>query len=151
VPDASVGEHASSFVRPRAPHGGNRALSRVAEYLRALGLTDAARTQQLAGEICRECAVGGATGRMPELAIARAQERVQGFLQAVFGEDAGRVDPLWLRSFAGAFPGLFLGDVQHAQEAVRRFGDPRLGRCPTHTSFRDQRLEPFRVPRWLLG
>jgi membrane glycosyltransferase len=138
-------------VRPRAPESGSRAVKRVAEYLRALGLTDATRTEQLAIEICRECSQAGAAGRLPELAIARAQERVQDHLKDVFGADAASVDPLWLRSFAGAFPELFLGDVEAARRAVRRFGDPRLGRCPTHTAFRDQRLDPYRIPRWVLG
>ncbi len=153
-PSAASGvEQASSHVRARGPNEPfERAIERVSEYLRVLGLADPTRIQSLAHEICQgELDNGQDASRLPERAVAVVQARAEAFWLAVFGEDAGQVDPLWLRTFAGALPELFLGDVQEAQRAAHLFGDPRLGRAPTKVQFRDQSLEPVMVPRWLLG
>jgi membrane glycosyltransferase len=162
-------EHASSHVRARGPsEPSERALERVGEYLRALGLGEGPRIQRLAHEICeaaeraaeargqqspalRGGAAHGAEESLPERAVALAQERVEAFWAAVFGDDASSVDPLWLRTFAAAQPELFLGDVGEAQRAAQRFGNPRSGQAPATVHFRDQKLEPLRFPRWLLG
>ncbi|MFT3926169.1 MAG: glucans biosynthesis glucosyltransferase MdoH [Myxococcales bacterium] len=149
---ASV-EHASSHVRAR---GGSepfdRAVERVSEYLRAVGLSESARIQTLALGICEGALMEGALeSKLPERAVAAAQVRVEAFWHDVFGEQVKTVDPLWSRTFAGALPEVFLGDVAEAQRAASLFGDPQLGRAPTRVQFRDQALHPLTVPRWLVG
>src|SRR5690348_13990399 len=61
-------EHASSHVRARGPNEPfERALERVGEYLRALGLIDQARIQTLALEVCQaELEQGYPEARLPE-------------------------------------------------------------------------------------
>ena len=128
----------------RPGEGAARASRRVAEYLRALGLTDAARVETLA----RQCAAPTGT---PEEAVEEAQRRFDVFLSQVFGAQAHSVDPLWLRAFIGACPDVFLGDVQQARSAVERMGDPRNFHPPTRAHFRVQQLKSARVPRWAVG
>lgn len=144
-------EEASSRVQQRTTEPLERAAQRVGEFLRALGLSEPKRIQALAQEIAAHCARSGDVDHLPEAAVAAAQERVQHFWHAVFGEQARSIDPLWFREFAAAMPSLFLGEVEEARRAALRFGNPQLGRGPSHASFRDQHLEPLRVPRWLLG
>lgn len=156
---------ASSHVRARGPSEPfERAICRVEEYLRAVGLSDLTRVAALSQELCDEALAdlsgaepvqrGGASNfenAIAERAVSLAQERVAAFWEAVLGADASAADPLWLRTFASALPALFLGDVTEAQHAARKFGDFRLGNAPTHAQFSDQILEPLTVPRWLIG
>jgi membrane glycosyltransferase len=123
----------------------------VGEYLHALGLSDVARVDQLAEEIVAECPASADGNASAELAVSRAQERVERFRQELFGADADFVDPLWLRTFLATCPEVFLGDIAAAQKAAAQFGDPRSGRPPAHASFRDQRFDRATVPRWALG
>ncbi|MDB4990735.1 MAG: glucosyltransferase MdoH [Myxococcaceae bacterium] len=143
-------EQSTSRVRTYEPiiDPGVRATRRVAEYLHALGIADMARVDQLAEQI-----VGSHAGGEPraELAIAAAQERVEQFLHAVFGDHAAEIDPLWLRAFLSAHPEHFLSNVEAARTAVESFGDPRAGKAPAHNQFRDQQLHRMRAPRWALG
>jgi membrane glycosyltransferase len=137
-------EKIDSHVRVRSLEGGLRESRRVAEYLRALGLADPARVEQLATQFAQEAG-------SPEGAVALAQGSFAEFVTAVFGDHAASVDPLWLRSFIASCPEVFLGDVEQARSAAQRFGDPRTFRPPTRAEFRVQTLKPARVPRWAWG
>jgi membrane glycosyltransferase len=116
----------------------------VAEYLRALGLCDAARVESLADEI-------SAGVDTPEAAVALAQARVEEFRTAVFGADAATIDPLWMRAFITSCPEAFLAEPEKAKQAAALYGDPRAGRAPARERFRDQTLRALRVPRWIWG
>jgi membrane glycosyltransferase len=153
IADSVQQEQASSHVRARGPtEPFERAIERVGEYLRALGLTESERLQSLALEVCKQADDDVSTeATLPERAVGIAQARVETFWQDVFGADAAQVNPLWLRTFTNAQPEIFLGEIEAAREAVGRFGDPRLGRAPTRAQFKDQTLEPLNVPRWLVG
>ncbi|MET0340351.1 MAG: glucans biosynthesis glucosyltransferase MdoH [Polyangiales bacterium] len=141
----------TSRIRTREPilDDETRAVRRVAEYLHALGVADMVRVDVLADQIVK--GLGGPEEPQADRAIAAAQERVDGYMQAVFGEDALHVDPLWLRAFLAAHPELFLGDVDATKAAVARFGDPRAGKPPAHNQFRDQELRRMPTPTWALG
>jgi membrane glycosyltransferase len=148
-------EHESSYLRlrngvsddPRA-----KALERVAEYLRALGVSCALRVASLAEELVVEAqAAEPAPSDLPAAAVQAAQRRVQSFREAVFGANEAQVDPLWLRSFIGAHPDAFLADHAAARELVLRFGDPWQGQPPARQRFREQALGRLAFPRWLLG
>jgi membrane glycosyltransferase len=146
--------HDSSYVRahqgddardePRA-----RALSRVSEYLRALGLSDRLRVLSLAEEIV--CAHGECGEDAASSSVSLAQERVQRFREALFGADEAQVDPLWFRSFIATHPDAFLADEDQARALVQRFGDPFQGRPPAHEHFREQSFARMAVPSWALG
>jgi membrane glycosyltransferase len=107
-------------------------------------LSDAARIEVLAAQFAKE------TGT-PEEAVEAAQSRLDRFLSDVFGGQASSVDPLWLRTFIGACPEVFLGDVEQARSAAERMGDPRSFSPPTRAHFRVQQLKTARVPRWAVG
>jgi membrane glycosyltransferase len=144
VDDSTTAEKIESHIRVRSLEAAARASRRVAEYLRALGLHDAARVEQLAGEIAQQAT-------SPEEAVADAQERFAAFLSAVFPEQADSIDPLWLRSFIAAAPEVFLGDVDAARLAAERFGDPRKFQPVTRAQFNVQSLRPARLPSWAPG
>jgi membrane glycosyltransferase len=137
-------EKVESHVRSRSGEGAARAERRVAEYLRTLGLTEGARVDQLAQDFADR-------SMTPEQAVELAQRSFDEFMSAVFGAEAGNVDPLWLRAFIAACPELFLGDADTARKAVLRFGDPRAFRPPTRVQFQEQKLGRMRVPGWLVG
>lgn len=146
-------EQASSHIRARGPSEPfERALERVSEYLRALGLSDPQRVQELA-LAASETALTEVTleSKLPEHAVGLAQAQVAAFWGKVLGEEAASADPLWLRTFASALPALFLGDVDEARREARKFGDFRAGSAPTHAQFSHQKLDPLTMPRWLLG
>lgn len=147
----SLSIHDSSYVRDHA--GGDdprdKALSRLGEYLRVLGLSDRLRVAALAEEIvstCEERGDGAAAA-----SVAEAQRRVSEFRLAVFGANEAQVDALWFRSFIAAHPDAFLAEPESARELVQRFGDPFQGRPPAHQHFREQSLSRVVFPRWVLG
>jgi membrane glycosyltransferase len=144
--------HESSYLRLRdagADDPRGKALSRVAEYLRALGLSCRLRLATLAEEIV---SAAEAEGRgSPGDCVKDAQQRVSAFRRDVFGENEAQVDPLWFRSFIATHPDAFLSDARAAQELSARFGDPWQGRPPAHQHFREQALGRVAFPRWALG
>jgi membrane glycosyltransferase len=137
-------EKADSHIRVRSLEGALRASRRVAEYLRALGLSDAARIEALATQFAQAASSA-------EEAVADAQASFAQFVADVFGDHAASIDPLWLRSFIGACPEVFLGDLEQARAAAQRYGDPRTFRPPTRAKFQVQTLAPARLPTWALG
>ena len=125
-----------------------RAVRRVANYLRTLGLNDRSRIRELSHRIVLDV-----TADDPEqhaaLAVAEAQHRFDVWraeLQLPEG-----TSPLWLREFIAARPELFLGDVERARRAAAEFGDPLAGKPPRRARFRPQAFEPAQIPRWLEG
>ena len=140
----SSSERIESHVRSRSSEGVARAERRVAEYLRTLGLLDAQRVDQLAGQFAD-------IADSPEIAVELAQRAVDHYMLEVFGENAGIVDPLWLRAFIGECPQLFLGDTAEARKVAAKFGDPRAFRPPLLAQFQEQALNRVRVPSWLWG
>src|SRR5688500_10569270 len=112
----SAPEHQSSYVRSHAAGEDPRdkASERVAEYLRALGLTDRLRVAALADEIVSSCEEDGEAE--PGRCVAVAQDRVSSFRSGVFGENEAQVDPLWFRNFIATHPDAFLADVSAARE-----------------------------------
>jgi hypothetical protein len=140
VPSVKVDSH----VRARSSEGSAKAERRVAEYLRALGLRDAARVEQLSGQFAD-------IANEPERAVELTQRGVEHFMLEVFGENANNVDPLWLRAFIAECPDLFLGDTAEARKVAAKFGDPRAFRPPTREQFQEQSLRRISVPGWLLG
>lgn len=143
----SASQVSRSHTREVAPHA--RAERRVAEYLRAQGLTDEARITTLAREITGDEAE--VEPPSPGEAVARAQARVERWREGVFGADAANIDPLWLRAFVASHPGAFLADPELARELVRDYGDPCAGKPRAHAHFRDQVFERAHLPRWFGG
>ncbi len=142
----------SSQLRSRLgdldPRG--RAERRVAEYLRAQGLTDEQRALSLAHAIADACEGSvSPTTAYAAAAVTEAQARMRAWRSQLFGDD--KIDALWLRAFISAHPDAFLADGELASARVLAFGDPRAGRPPTHAEFSLQAFAPFRAPRWLLG
>jgi membrane glycosyltransferase len=126
-----------------------KALERVTEYLRALGLSCRLRLAVLAEEII---SAAEAAGRLsPSECVKDAQQRVSSFRRGVFGDNEAQVDPLWFRSFIATHPDAFLGDTEAARELTLRFGDPWQGRPPARQHFREQALARVAFPRWALG
>jgi len=125
-----------------------RAVRRVANYLRTLGLSERARVRELSHRIVLDV-----TEEDPEQhaarAVALAQARFEAWRTGL--ELPAGVDPLWLRAFIGAHPALFLGDVERARAAAASFGDPLAGKPPRYARFRPQAFEPARLPRWVRG
>jgi membrane glycosyltransferase len=144
--------HESSYLRLRdkvADDPRGKALSRVAEYLRALGLSDRLRLAALAEEVVSAAeAEGRAT---PSECVKDAQQRVSAFRREVFGANEAQVDPLWFRNFIATYPDAFLGAAPAARELSARFGDPWQGRPPARQRFREQALGRVAFPRWVLG
>lgn len=147
----SVSTHESSYVRTH--EGGEdpreRGLARVAEFLRALGLSDRLRVAALSEEIVSSCEEQDRA--QPGQCVAEAQRRVRDFRREVFGEHEAQVDALWLRSFIAAHPDAFLADANAARALVQRFGDPFQGRPPTPQRFREQSFSRMAFPRWAVG
>ncbi|HEX4351282.1 MAG TPA: hypothetical protein VHZ95_00185, partial [Polyangiales bacterium] len=141
---STTSENIDSHVRTRSLEGAARISRRVSEYLRALGLSDVARVDHLSNEFAQHAT-------SPEEAVEDAQARFDQFLAQVFGENAGTVDPLWLRAFIASAPEVFLGDVDAARAAAERFGDPRKFQPVVRAKFEVQSLRPARVPRWAAG
>jgi membrane glycosyltransferase len=87
----------------------------------------------------------------PEVAVELAQRAFDHYMLEVFGENAGIVDPLWLRAFIGECPQLFLADTAEARKVAAKFGDPRAFRPPLHAQFQEQALRRVRMPAWVYG
>lgn len=137
-----------SSVRSRAT--ASRATRRVADYLRALGLKDPVRIQELSQNIIAEVGSGDLE-QQARLAVTEAQKRFEHWRAGLLLALPNGVNPLWLREFIGAHPSLFLGDVEAAQIAAHGFGDARAGHGPRHARFRAQSFEPAEMPPWLPG
>ncbi len=167
--ETSRAPQTSSEVRLRANGADGRARRRVSEYLRALGLVDEARVEALAQELALASSgiapalrggamsasgsaqTGAPEAAHPERAVAEAQDRIEAWRSAVFGEDGGVVHPLWMRAFLMAHPEALLADPELARACVRNFGDPRTGSTPARARFQDQSLHPARLPSWFKG
>jgi membrane glycosyltransferase len=137
-------------MRLRASPETSRAVRRVANYLRALGLSDRGRLRELSQQIVLQVTADDAEQHAAR-AVAEAQARFDAWRTGLYRALPDGVDPLWLRAFIGARPELFLGDVERAQRAALLFGDPRAGKAPRRARFRPQEFEPARVPQWFLG
>lgn len=149
-PRSSSVSSAGSHVRRRPPEERLRASRRVAEYFRMLGLEDPDRLCFLAESIA-ESIESRSPEEHAESAMRVAQGRVREFCAEVFREDLESPDPLWLRAFLAAHPEVFLGDVAEARRVARLFGDVRTGKAPRCAEFREQKLEPTGLPKWLVG
>jgi membrane glycosyltransferase len=125
-----------------------RAVRRVANYLRTLGLNDRSRLRELSHRIVLDV-----TAEDPEqhaaLAVAEAQQRFDVWRAALQLPEG--TNPLWLREFIAARPDLFLGDAERARRVAAEFGDPLAGKPPRRAQFRPQAFEPARLPRWFKG
>lgn len=145
--------HASTRMRSRTrsldPRGS--AELRVMEYLLALGVADEERVVAIAEDVMREVPRDLPDTVVAERAVAAVQGRVDAWRLAVFGDDDAEVHPIWMRTFLGAHPDVFLDDPRSARERVLRFGDPRAGRAPARRTFRAQSLDALVLPRWLKG
>jgi membrane glycosyltransferase len=148
---AAASSPAASSPAPSATQGrpaAFRAVRRVANYLRTLGLSDRARVRELSHRIVLDVAAEDPE-QHAALAVAAAQARFATWLAAL--ELPEGASPLWLRAFIGAHPELFLGDPERAHAAAAHFGDPLAGRPPRRASFRPQSFEPAQLPQWLRG
>jgi membrane glycosyltransferase len=154
APAASDAAADSSHLRLRKNPVCVRAVRRVANYLRALGLSDRQRVRELSQQIAEAVTGAAPTAdeeQLAERAVAEAQDRFEAWRQALYAGLPEGVDPLWLRAFIGARPELFLGELARAQKAAAGFGDPLAGKGPRRAHFRPQEFERARVPRWLAG
>jgi membrane glycosyltransferase len=140
-------------LRARPGHG--RAAERVANYLRTLGLMDRARVRELsqrfASSAASEVPAGNEPGEVAARAVAAVQTSFEAWREKLYTALPPGVDPLWLRAFIEARPELFLGDVERAQRAAQKFGEPLAGRAPRRARFRPQQFELARLPSWFLG
>lgn len=141
---------ASSHVREKSTDDASRAVRRVVEYLKACGLSDAARASTLAGECAAETHESNADLHA-RAAVRRAMDRVAAWQAATFGELGSEPDALWLRAFVGAHPEAFLADPGQAGRLAAEFGDASSGRAPRTAHFSEQRLGRPRLPDWLRG
>lgn len=146
----------SSHVRARAPRHYGPALRRVAEYVKILGLNDPAKIQVFA----EECAVASLSsqGEQPEnaerhaeWAVREAQQRITAWKEAVFGGMGGQPQSLWLRTFLGDNPQLFMSDPALVRATIDKYGDPLSGQLPQTARFKKQRLHRPSLPNWLRG
>ena len=105
----------------RSVDAAERAVLRVANYLRTLGLSDRRRVRELSRDIALHV-----TAETPEqhaaAAVAEAQARFDAWRDALYRALPAGVDPLWLRAFIGARPELFLGDIEAARRVAQTFG-----------------------------
>jgi membrane glycosyltransferase len=144
----------SSHLRLRKNPVSARAVRRVTNYLRALGLSDRRRVRELSQQIAEDvtlAAPGADEDQLAERAVAEAQARFEAWRRALYAALPQGVDPLWLRAFIGARPELFLGELSLARDAAAGFGDPLAGKGPQRAHFRPQEFERARVPRWIAG
>ncbi|HWO10984.1 MAG TPA: glucans biosynthesis glucosyltransferase MdoH, partial [Polyangiaceae bacterium] len=128
----------------------SRAARRVANYLRALGLSDRARVRELSQQIALGVTAEN-DDQHAERAVAEAQARFETWRSALCAALPEGVHPLWLRAFIAARPEYFLGDLARGKRAARNFGDPVAGTGPRMAAFRPQQFERVRLPSSLLG
>lgn len=147
VPRPDQAPHGSSHVRVRRRPRGSVARARVEEYLRALGLNEPERLEELGTEIVARCS-GAEEGPEAEAAVALAQAEYESFAQRTFGPD---VEPLWLRTFFTAHPEAMLAEPEVTRQIARKFGNPQHGVLPREARFHDQQFKRARVPSWFLG
>ena len=140
----------SSHLRVRMKPAASRAARRVANYLRALGLSDRARVRDLSQRIALSVTADTAEQHAAR-AVAEAQARFENWRAALYSALPEGVNPLWLRAFIAARPEHFLGDMTRAKRAARNFGDPAAGTGPRLATFRKQEFEPARLPSSFLG
>lgn len=140
----------SSHLRVRMKPAASRAARRVANYLRALGLSDRMRVRELSQRIALSVTADNAEQHAAR-AVAEAQSRFESWRSALCASLPDGAHPLWLRAFIAARPEHFLGDMSHAKRAARNFGDPSAGTGPRLATFRPQEFEPAHLPRSLLG
>jgi membrane glycosyltransferase len=127
------------------------AARRVANYLRALGLSDRARVRDLSQRIALSVTADNADQHAAR-AIAEAQARFESWRSTLCSALPEGVHPLWLRAFIAARPEHFLSaDMARAKRAARNFGDPRAGTGPRLAQFRPQEFERARMPSSFLG
>jgi membrane glycosyltransferase len=140
----------SSHLRVRMNPAASRAARRVANYLRAVGLSDRARVRDLSQRIALSVNADNAD-QHAERAVAEAQSRFESWRAELLAALPEGVNPLWLRAFIAARPEHFLGDLARARRAASQFGDPLAGTGPRTAAFRPQAFQRARVPSSLLG
>jgi membrane glycosyltransferase len=140
----------SSHLRVRMNPAASRAAGRVANYLRALGLSDRARVRELSQRIALSVTAENADQHAAH-AVAEAQFRFESWRAGLYAALPEGVNPLWLRAFIAARPEYFLGDLARAKRAASNFGDPLAGTGPRMAKFRPQQFERARLPSSFLG
>lgn len=152
--DSSPGSSAavdSSHLRVRMKPAASAAARRVANYLRALGLSDRARVRELSQRIALSVTADNAEQHAAR-AVAEAQSRFENWRSSLCSALPEGVNPLWLRAFIAARPEHFLStDMARAKRAARNFGDPAAGTGPRLARFRPQEFERARMPSSFLG
>jgi membrane glycosyltransferase len=146
----SSGAVDSSHLRVRMKPAASAAARRVANYLRALGLSDRARVRELSQRIALSVTADNAEQHASR-AVAEAQARFESWRSELSRALPDGVNPLWLKAFIAARPEHFLGDMARAKRAARNFGDPAAGTGPRLATFRPQHFEPMRLPSSFLG
>jgi membrane glycosyltransferase len=150
--DSTPGSSAvdSSHLRVRMKPAASAAARRVANYLRALGLSDRARVRELSQRIALSVTADSAEQHASR-AVAEAQARFDSWRSSLFSVLPDGVSPLWLRGFIASRPEHFLGDMARAKRAARNFGDAAAGTGPRLGTFRPQKFERARLPSSFLG
>ena len=91
----------SSHLRVRMKPAASAAARRVANYLRALGLSDRARVRELSQRIALSVTAESAEQHAAR-AVAEAQARFDSWRASLCAALPDGVNPLWLRAFIGS-------------------------------------------------
>jgi membrane glycosyltransferase len=147
---SSSGAVDSSHLRVRLKPAASAAARRVANYLRALGLSDRARVRELSQRIALSVTAHTAEEHASR-AVAEAQARFESWRSSLLSALPEGVHPVWLKAFIASRPEHFLGDLARAKRSARTFGDPSAGTGPRMASFRPQHFERAHLPSSFLG
>jgi hypothetical protein len=149
-PSSSGAAVDSSHLRVRMKPAASRAARRVANYLRALGLSDRARVRELSQRIALSVTADNAEQHATR-AVAEAQTRFESWRASLYTGLPEGVHPLWLRAFIAARPEHFLStDMARVKRAARSFGDPVAGVGPRLRSLNPQNLPHATTPYYFL-
>jgi membrane glycosyltransferase len=141
----------SSHLRVRMKPAASRAARRVANYLRALGLSDRARVRELSTRVALSVTADNAEQHATR-AVTEAQTRFESWRASLYTGLPEGVHPLWLRAFIAARPEHFLStDMARVKRAARNFGDPVAGVGPRLATFTPQEFKLARPPSSFLG
>jgi membrane glycosyltransferase len=150
-PSSSGAAVDSSHLRVRMKPAASRAARRVANYLRALGLSDRARVRELSQRIALSVNADSAEQHAAR-AVTEAQSRFESWRSSLYAGLPEGVHPLWLRAFIAARPEHFMSsDIARAQRAALSFGDPVAGTGPKLGVFTPQEFKLARPPSSFLG
>jgi membrane glycosyltransferase len=147
---SSSGAVDSSHLRVRLKPAASAAARRVANYLRALGLSDRARVRELSQRIALSVTADTAEEHAAR-AVAEAQARFESWSRSLLSVLPEGVNPLWMKAFIASRPEHFLGDLARAKRAAQSFGDPAAGTGPRMATFRPQHFERAHLPSSFLG